>query len=118
MKIIWRVLLAIVALVLLFRPVIFGSEGTSDADINIDPVSISSYVADFNVDEAGALSATETITAVFPESPSKHGIFRFFDTSVRADSHIRLDPRVTSVSMDGVPVSVSFSREGDKYYIA
>lgn len=118
MKIVWRILLAILALFLLFRPVIFGSVTSSDAAVSIDSVAISAYEADYNVDAEGSLSATETITAVFPESPRKHGIFRFFDTTVRADSKIRLDPRVTSVTMDGVPVSVEFSREGEKYYVA
>ena len=57
-------------------PALFFGDG--EATPNYEDTSITSYVADFDVDDDGDLEVTETITVDFP-GYGKHGIFRFWD---------------------------------------
>ncbi len=70
-------------------------------------VRITDYRAEFAVDRAGRLRATETITATFP--PDRHGIFRFWDVADRGDEHVRHVPEDIQVTRDGRPEPTSLS---------
>ncbi|MCB0914504.1 MAG: DUF2207 domain-containing protein [Actinobacteria bacterium] len=118
MKIIGRIFLLLLVFGLLFVPVWFNSLDSGSQTPDYDPVSISSYVADFTVAADGALLATETITAEFPSTPARRGIFRYFDTQVRSDPNVRLSVQDVQVTMDGAPAPVEFSWESDRYYVA
>ncbi len=110
------IVLLIATAIGLFWPVVFGG-GSSASGPVYDPVSISNYVGEFDVAADGKLTATETLNTVFPSG--RHGIFRFWPTSTQADSHYRLTPTVTSITMDGAPVPVEYSWEsGHRYYVA
>ena len=68
----WLIPLLLVGVGLLWPLLLSGSSG--GGAVNADPVEFSSYRAEFNVDAAGLMQATETITAEFPGG--RHGIFR------------------------------------------
>lgn len=95
-----------------------GASGSAGSPtVEVDPVTITNYQGDFRVASDGQLTATETLTASFPAG--RHGIFRFFDTLTKADPNARLAPGVTSVTMDGAPVPVSYTWESqDRYLVA
>lgn len=119
MRLIARIVLTLIALAALVAPAVFGAIGSGSSDNSAaDPVTITDYTGDFVVTDAGDLNATETITADFPSSDPRHGIFRFFDTRVRGNSAARLSYQNVDVTLDGASVPVSFSTEGDRYYVA
>ncbi len=117
MRTLGRIALTVVALIALLHPVIFGAFGSSSASTQTDPVVISDYQGQFTVTPGGDLIATETLIADFPSSPAKHGIFRFFDTTIRAAPNVRLSVDVTDITMDGQPVNYSLSSESDGRYL-
>ena len=82
-----------------------------------DPVEFSSYRADFSVDGAGLMQATETITAEFPSG--RHGIFRYFDVANSNDAHIRQVPEIDAITMDGRPVPYELLwQNGERFRVA
>lgn len=89
--------LAVVAL-LAFIPAAFWNLGSSDQAY--EETSITSYVADFAVDEDGRMEVTETLTVNFPYS-GKHGIFRFWDVADPNADHLRRVPHDIEVTRDG-----------------
>jgi hypothetical protein len=91
--------LAVVFAVAMLWPVLAGVvSGTSSAAS--DPVTITDYDASYVVSADGLLSATETVTTAFPSG--RHGIFRYWDVTDRADASVRYLPTIRSVSRDGV----------------
>ena len=105
------------ALVLLavFAPAVFYDVNLSSGD-SYEPTTITSYVADFDVDDQGDLKATETITVDFPTG-DRHGIFRFFDKSDPTDANARLVPHDITVTMDGDDVPVELLSEDHGRYV-
>lgn len=99
-----RRLLRIIGLLVLSVPLFFWPvigtyvESTSDV-IEIDPVVITHYVADYTVTDQGNLNATETITGLFPEG--RHGIYRFWDIEKPGYPTYRLTPTIKSITKDG-----------------
>ncbi len=90
-----------------------GSSGTS----SVDPVTITRYIANYNVSSEGLLTATETITARFP--PGRHGLFRIFAGYDNADPNARYLPTIQSITLDGKPEPYETSWiDGDKFYQA
>ena len=59
-------------------PAAFYDVDFEAADMPSDQTTITSYKADFTVDEDGGMDVVETLTVDFPVS-KLHGIFRFFD---------------------------------------
>lgn len=89
---------------------------SESADVS-DPVVFSEYRADFVVAAAGALDATETITAEFPLW--RHGLFRYWDVANPNDPHVRQAPDITEISLDGEPVPYDLSWEdGRRFRVA
>ncbi|NBP86022.1 MAG: DUF2207 domain-containing protein, partial [Mycobacteriaceae bacterium] len=78
------------------------SAGGSQSRPVYDPVVITSLRADITVDRDGLMQATETITAEFPLL--RHGIFRYWDVGNLNDPHVRQEPSVLQISLDGKPV--------------
>lgn len=116
MKVLARIALALLTLGLLILPAFnTGGGGSSTAR---DPVTITNLQAQYDLSATGQLSAVETITTNFPNSPDKHGIFRFFDTYIRDANKSRLSYKVTSVTLDGRQVPVDYIWENDRYYVA
>lgn len=111
------VLLVIMTCVGLFWPVVLGvTKSSGSSTTQVDPVTVTNYQGQFDVAADGELTAKETLTATFPSG--RHGIFRFFDVTTQADPHVRLEPTVTGITMDGSAVPVSYSWENDRYYVA
>lgn len=84
--------------------VLAGCGGADDGDARDpaeptdDPVSVTLYDAEFDVDGAGRLSATETLTLDVPVD-DRHGIYRTFPTDVAVtDFDAALDGRSTPVA--------------------
>lgn len=79
----------------------------------VDPEStITDYTATYRIDADGRLSATEVLTVRLPDS--RHGIFRFFPAADPTGPRARLIPRVSSITLDGGPVPVSYSWRDDR----
>ena len=93
--------LSIVALIALW-PVAAAYIPVVDDSLAPDPVTITNYRADLEIDEDGNLTATETLTTQFPLL--RHGIFRFWDLADPDDRFVRLVPRDIEVTMDGKKV--------------
>lgn len=111
-----RILVAVFALAAMGFPLML-SLLPDDRSMTPDPVTITSYNADFTIDGDGTVSAVERITAAFP--PVLHGIFRFWDLKNPANSHVRLDPYDIEVTLDGQPVPVEMSwQSGRRYRVA
>jgi hypothetical protein len=89
--------LGVIAL-LLCIPVLFY--GSGEVEPNYEDTTITSYVADFDVDENGDLDVTETLTIDFPVY-GKHGIFRFWDIVDDNAPNARRTPEDISVTRDG-----------------
>ncbi|MCL2532947.1 MAG: DUF2207 domain-containing protein [Nocardiaceae bacterium] len=93
------------------------ASGSDDASSVDDPVTITTYAADYGVDAGGRLTATETITAEFPSG--RHGIFRFWDVTTASDPHVRHIPDIVSVEQDGGPASFERSTsQGARFVVA
>ena len=59
----------------------------------------------------------ETITGEFPSG--RHGIFQYWDTTNPNDPRIRQTPEITSILLDGEPVSYQMLWEdGDRFRVA
>src|SRR5688500_7071052 len=79
-----------------------------------DPVTITNYRADLEIDEDGKLTAVETLTTQFPLL--RHGIFRFWDLADPSDRYVRLVPRDIEVTMDGREVPVELLWQNQRRY--
>ncbi|MGD9957975.1 DUF2207 domain-containing protein [Nocardioides sp.] len=102
--------------VVLVLPLVQYLAGTGEST-GPDPVSVSDYSADLQVDADGTLTARETLTTTFPYG--RHGIFRFWDLTDPNDSHVRLVPRDIEVTLDGADVPVDLLWEnGTRYRVA
>lgn len=89
--------------------IIIREPSASTATID-DPVVITNYAASFTVDDAGDLSAVETIDARFPDG--RHGIYRYWDAADPADPSARYPVTVVSIERDGQPEPVELSKTG------
>lgn len=105
------------ALVLLavFLPAAFYNVDLSSGD-SYEPTTITSYVAEFDVDDQGDMKATETIKVDFPTG-DRHGIFRFFDKADNSAPNARRVPHDIQVSMDGEDVPVELLSESHGRYV-
>src|SRR5262245_31187853 len=111
----WLFPLALITFGLLW-PVIFSGSTDTATDID-DPVSFSNFKADYVVDKDGRLTAVETITGDFPSG--RHGIFKYWPVDNQNDSGVRQAPEVTSILLDGQPVSYQMLWEGkDRFRVA
>ncbi|WP_026918547.1 DUF2207 domain-containing protein [Gordonia shandongensis] len=112
-RIFLTVIAALATLVGVFWPLVGGSQSSSSD--TVDPVTVTSYRADYRLDTEGTLRATETLTTSFPGG--RHGIFRFWDVTDGAtgatgeNRGVRYRPRDISVTMDGATVPVEMSTE-------
>jgi uncharacterized membrane protein YgcG len=108
-------LVAVLTLAGLFWPLLdtgSGDEGPVD-----DPVTVSLYEADFDLNANGHLDVTETITADFPSN--RHGIYRYWDVSDPSDPGVRHVPELTSITADGVVVPYeTYWEQADRYFVA
>lgn len=86
----------------LLWPLLFTG-GSGDGPALEDPVVISDYRMTATVDAAGDMTAVETITAQV-YTTDRHGIFRYWDVANRNDSHLRQQPEISSIALDGAPV--------------
>lgn len=112
-RLVLRLVTALIMAALLLVPVLAANldeDGSSVAD----PVTITQYRADYDVDADGTLRATETITAEFP--PGRHGIFRYWDLADLADRGVRYRPRDVRIELDGEPVRFEALWEGGRRY--
>ncbi|HZN79258.1 MAG TPA: DUF2207 domain-containing protein [Mycobacterium sp.] len=107
----WLIPLALIAFGLLWPLVFRGGAQAAEAD---DPVVFSNYKADFIVDRNGDMNAVETITGEFPGG--RHGIFRWFDITNQNVSGVRQKPEITSILLDGKPVSYQMLWEGGERF--
>src|SRR5690606_34553387 len=115
-RLVLRLVTAVILAGLLVVPALATMVDTSTTGV-ADPVTITSYEADYDVDEDGTLRATETITAEFPWG--RHGIFRYWDLADRADHGVRYPPRDVRIRLDGdtVPVATLWE-QGRRYRVA
>ncbi|HMY09022.1 MAG TPA: DUF2207 domain-containing protein, partial [Marmoricola sp.] len=113
-KLIWRVFGVLIVLVIIWLPVLFSGL-SSGQDASTDPAVVTNYTAHFEVDDKGALNATETLLVNFPVP--KHGIFRFFDRQDPSDPKARLNPQDFSVTVDGKPTEALEQKEGGGRYL-
>jgi uncharacterized membrane protein YgcG len=97
----------------LFWPVLAARVSDSAAPAQAEKVTVSRYSATYQVLPDGHLSATETLDADFSRAPDRHGIFRFWDITDPNDPHVRHEPAITSITMDGreVPYELSWENE-------
>ncbi|HKP42399.1 DUF2207 domain-containing protein, partial [Mycobacterium sp.] len=110
----WLIPLALIAFGVLWPLVFSGGSQASDVD---DPVVFSNYKADFVVNADGRLDAVETITAEFPGG--RHGIFRYWDVANPNSPHVRQTPEITSILLDGEPVTYQMLWEdGERFRVA
>ncbi len=82
-----------------------------------DPGVIRRYAATYRVAADGRLIATERLTVDLPSG--RHGIFWYFPVADPSDSHLRIVPAVTGITMNGREVPVEYSwRNGRSVYVA
>jgi uncharacterized membrane protein YgcG len=93
---------------LLSIPALFFGDGEPTA--NYEDTTITSYVADFDLEADGDLKVVETITVDFPVW-GKHGIFRFWDRIDPNDDNARRDPDDIRVTRDGREEEFELSNE-------
>ncbi|PEG34927.1 hypothetical protein CRI77_26345, partial [Mycolicibacterium duvalii] len=97
-------------------PLAFRGDSGGGAAVD-DPVVITDYDVDIVVDDAGDMTAVETITGEFPSF--RHGIFRYWDVVNPNSPRIRQRPVVTSVLLDGRPAPYQMLWEGgDRFRVA
>ncbi|WP_085145705.1 DUF2207 domain-containing protein [Mycolicibacterium wolinskyi] len=108
----WLFTLTLIGFGLLW-PLVFGGGDDERADAP-DPVVITDYQAEFQVDADGRLHAVETITADFPSG--RHGIFRHWDVANQNNPRLRQEPDITSVRLDGRPAPYQLQWAGDKRF--
>lgn len=80
-------------------PALLWNSGSGQAEY--EPTSISSYLADFTLEDDGDLRVVETITVEFPAYGDRHGIFRFWDRHDANAPRLRREPLDVSVLRDG-----------------
>ena len=107
----WLIPLALITFGLLWPVVFTGSSEASDIE---DPVVFSNYKADFVVNGDGRLDAVETITGEFPSG--RHGIFQWWDVSNQNNAGLRQKPEISSILLDGEPVSYQMMWEGGQRF--
>lgn len=113
---IWLVALPLIALAVLWPRMSTGAIGAAQVR---DPVTITHYRADYRVDAAGKLEATETITAEFPRYDRRHGIFRYWDITNPNNPGLRQIPTVRSIRMDDRAINYEMlSRESGRFRVA
>ncbi|MET0526527.1 MAG: DUF2207 domain-containing protein, partial [Nocardioides sp.] len=95
-------------------PAVFYDIDFEAADMASDPTTITSYKADFTVDEDGGLDVVETLTVNFPIS-SLHGIFRFFDRQNPSDPDVRQIVEDFEATADGEETDVKHTVEQGRY---
>src|SRR5829696_7916802 len=95
-------------------PAVFYDIDFEAADMANDPTTITSYKADFTLDQDGGLDVVETLTVNFPVS-SLHGIFRFFDRQNPSDPDIRHIVEDFEVTADGEETDVKHTVEQGRY---
>lgn len=117
LRLVLRILAAIVAAVVILFPAIAGILSSDSSGGGSDPVTITHFASDITVDESGELTAKETITADFPAY--RHGIFRYWDTSDAQNSKVRFYPKDIEIKLNGhdVPVDMSWE-QGRKIRVA
>ncbi|GCD90799.1 DUF2207 domain-containing protein [Nocardioides sp. LS1] len=96
-----------VLVAVLFIPAALFNYGS--ADNSPESTTITSYVADFTLDESGDLAVVEKLTVDFPYG--RHGIFRFFDRADPSAPHARRVVHDISVSLDDGTVPVEYLSE-------
>ncbi|GAB3771808.1 putative membrane protein YgcG [Nocardioides ginsengisegetis] len=96
-----------VLVAVLFIPAALFNYGS--ADDSPESTTITSYVADFTLDESGDLAVVEQLTVDFPYG--RHGIFRFFDRADPSAPHARRVVHDISVSFDDGAVPVEYLSE-------
>ena len=107
----WLIPLALITFGLLWPLVIQGGSEASDID---DPVVFSNYKADFVVNRDGQLDAVERITGEFPGG--RHGIFQWWDIANQNNPGLRQKPEISSILLDGEPVSYQMMWEGGERF--
>lgn len=110
---VYAVLLVLLAALVLAGGLASHHGGSTSSD---DPATITSYVADFRVDDGGDLTATETLTVAFPQFPTRHGIFRFFDHQDANAPRLWRKPHDISVQRDGQEEPFELLSEGGGRY--
>lgn len=109
-----RMLLLVLAAVGLLWPLVPGMIPETTSPVS-DPVVITDYRAQLEVDAEGELNAVEDITASFPTG--RHGIFRYWDVADDADPGIRYTPTVTQITVDGQPAQYETSWTNGSEYL-
>ena len=113
----WLIPLLLIGFGLLWPVVFHGGAGSSGPSAPDDPVVFSDYDVNVVVDDAGGMSAVETITAEFPGG--RHGIFRYWDVTNQNNPRVRQKPEITSVLLDGDPVPYQMLWEdGERFRVA
>ena len=110
----WLVALALIAVAVLWPLV--PRAGADEGGGTADPVTITDYRADYHVSRDGDLLATETITGEFPGG--RHGIFRYWDVADPDNPHARQVPSISSVLMDGRPITYEMLWERARFRVA
>jgi hypothetical protein len=95
-----RVLFFFGVLLLTCAGLLYPLVGSSDATSTPEPTIITNYSAEYNVDDDGAMTATEVLTVNFPVA--RRGIFQFWDVANPSDPNGRYIPKVESVTRDGL----------------
>ncbi len=114
-RIVMLVVFAIAILIGLFHPLL--QSGISSSASSSEPSVITNFDADYTVDNAGFLTATEVISVKFPAG--RRGIFQFWDVADPANSKGRYFPTITSVQLDGKPEAYETSwQNGGTIYSA
>ena len=113
----WLIPLLLIGFGLLWPVVFHGGAGSSGPSAPDDPVVFSVYDVNVVVNDAGDMSAVETITAEFPGG--RHGIFRYWDVTNQNNPRVRQKPEVTSVLLDGHPEPYQMLWEdGERFRVA
>ena len=88
------IIFVIAVLIGLFHPLLASAPSTTGSSA-YEPSSITNFEADYTVDSAGMLTATEVVTVSLPAG--RHGIFQFFDVADQSDPKVRYYPQISSV---------------------
>ena len=110
------IIFVIAVLIGLFHPLLASAPSTTGSSA-YEPSSITNFEADYTVDSAGMLTATEVVTVSLPAG--RHGIFQFFDVADQSDPKVRYYPQISSVQVDGRPEKYETSwQSGGTIYVA
>ena len=114
-----RVRLGWLAFVALLFTIVVPGLGTTDQGSSAageDPTRIAKYVASFDISEDGTMRVREVLTVAFPSSPSRHGIFRYFDHLDTNAPGLRRVPHDLTITRDGAAEPYTTYDEGDGRY--